>query len=143
MAVRGREIYMCHRKPRTGHIPDWKTNEPQRMSRYIYDFILSNNFRMLKIWTCGGMNQVGTGCPYGASAGMPVPGWYRQSMGMFIACTEPLLVCTGPCCRYGHVYWERANTVNSHFTTVKHGLSLLHFLFPENRPRLANLAMNV
>ena len=34
-AARDRTTYMCHRKPRTGHIPEWKT---QKMSRKIYEF---------------------------------------------------------------------------------------------------------
>ena len=42
-----------HRKPRTSHILDWKTNKPQNMSRNIYDnpfFLLSfPYFHMLKI----------------------------------------------------------------------------------------------
>ena len=26
---RSRDLHMCHRKPKTGHIPDWKTNKSQ------------------------------------------------------------------------------------------------------------------
>ena len=36
-AARYCNLRMCHREPRTGHILDWKTNEPQNMSRNIYD----------------------------------------------------------------------------------------------------------
>ena len=54
MAARGHKTYTCHRKPKTGHIPDWKTNEPH-MSRNIYDriyflmfiFLYAENFREL------------------------------------------------------------------------------------------------
>ena len=38
MAARGHKTYMCHRKPKTGHILDWKANEPH-MSWNIYDHI--------------------------------------------------------------------------------------------------------
>ena len=31
------DLHMCYGKPRTGHILDWKTNEPQNMPRNIYD----------------------------------------------------------------------------------------------------------
>ena len=34
------DLRMCHQNPRTGHILDWKTNEPQNMPRNIYDFYL-------------------------------------------------------------------------------------------------------
>ena len=36
---RYRDLYMCHQKPRTRHILDWKTNELQNMSRNICDRI--------------------------------------------------------------------------------------------------------
>ena len=40
------DLHMCYRKPRTGHILDWKTNEPQNMPRNIYDsfFVLFFQF---------------------------------------------------------------------------------------------------
>ena len=44
---KSRDLHMSHRKPRNGHIPDWKTNEPQtktnepqNMSSNIYDFFI-------------------------------------------------------------------------------------------------------
>ena len=37
-AASSRKTYMCHPKPKTGQIPDWKTNVPQIMSRNIYDW---------------------------------------------------------------------------------------------------------
>ena len=37
MAVRGCKIHTCHQKSTTEYIPDWKTNEPQNMSRNIHD----------------------------------------------------------------------------------------------------------
>ena len=41
MVAIGRETwYMCHRKPITGHILDWKTNELQKMAQNIYDCII-------------------------------------------------------------------------------------------------------
>ena len=34
---RSRDLHMHQQKPRPGHIPDWKTNKLQNMSRNIYD----------------------------------------------------------------------------------------------------------
>ena len=39
-AKRSRDLHMCHHKPRTGHILDWKTNEPQNMSRNTHDNVV-------------------------------------------------------------------------------------------------------
>ena len=36
---RSPNLHMHHQKPTTGHIPDWKTNTPQKMSKNIYDCI--------------------------------------------------------------------------------------------------------
>ena len=33
------DLDMCHLKPRTGHILDWKTNKPQNMDRNNYIFV--------------------------------------------------------------------------------------------------------
>ena len=51
---KSRDLHMCRRKPRNGHIPDWKTNEPQtktnepqNMSSNIYDRFFSLFFSFL------------------------------------------------------------------------------------------------
>lgn len=48
-----RLTHVPKQQPRTGHIPDWKTNKARNMSRYIYDNIFplffSPYFHMLKI----------------------------------------------------------------------------------------------
>ena len=36
---RSQDLHMRHWKLRTGHIPDWKTNELQNMARNIYDLL--------------------------------------------------------------------------------------------------------
>ena len=44
-SARSWDLHMCHGKPRTGHILDWTTNEPQNMPRNIYDcFVLFFQF---------------------------------------------------------------------------------------------------
>ena len=46
---RSQDLHMCHQKPRTGHILDWKTNESQNMSTNIYDYIFIYFFHMLDL----------------------------------------------------------------------------------------------
>jgi len=40
---------MCHQKPQTGHSLDWKTNEPQNVSKNIYDHIYFSKIPAYKI----------------------------------------------------------------------------------------------
>ena len=48
----GHKTYMCHPKPRTGQILDWKTNVPQNMSRNIYDWFFFSPFSVCYDQVC-------------------------------------------------------------------------------------------
>ena len=42
---RSLDLHMCHQEPQTGHIPDWKTNEPQNIPRNIWLYLFFNYHR--------------------------------------------------------------------------------------------------
>ena len=59
-AARGCEICMCHEESRTARILFWQTNEPQNMSKNIYNnFLFCFVFCMLKIWAYLSYKQTG------------------------------------------------------------------------------------
>ena len=57
MAARGHETYARVRKPRTGHILDRKTNEPQNISRNTHVWFLNTSFHMLNL-SCTKYTQI-------------------------------------------------------------------------------------